>query len=142
MSLLTVGRVAEQTGLSAKAVRLYETAGLITPPERTSAGYRVYTEQVLPVLRFIRRAQRLGLRLKEIKHILDLRRGGHEPCSLVTELLDEHIQEVDQRIAELEATRRSLQAARRRANERKEWDGAATICSIIEHGCPPPGEES
>ena len=64
--MLTVGRVAEQAGLSAKAIRLYEANGLIDPPERTAAGYRTYTEQVLPVLRFIRQAQSLGLSLAQI----------------------------------------------------------------------------
>lgn len=130
--MLTVGRVAQRAGLSAKAVRFYEEAGLIDPPERTGAGYRVYTEQTLPVLHFIRRAQALGLRLKEIKRILDLRRTGEAPCSFVTGLLDERIEEVDQRIAELQSVRAALQAARRHEDGTGPNGDPGAICPIIE----------
>ncbi|MBT2395990.1 heavy metal-responsive transcriptional regulator [Streptomyces sp. ISL-100] len=130
--MLTVGRVAEQTGLSAKAIRLYEAGGLIDPPERTPSGYRTYNDESLPVLRFIRQAQTLGLSLKEIKRILDLQREGQQPCGLVTGLLDEHLAEIDQRIADLEALRETLQAARDRADQAADRGETAVICHIIE----------
>jgi DNA-binding transcriptional MerR regulator len=130
--MLTIGRVAEQTGLSPKAIRLYETGGLIDPPERTPAGYRIYTEQALQTLHFIRQAQTLGLSLKEIKSILDLRRDGHRPCALVTDLLDQHLAETDRRIADLKALRATLRAARERANAAASPGEPAAICHIIE----------
>ncbi|MET8681951.1 heavy metal-responsive transcriptional regulator [Streptomyces sp. NPDC004647] len=130
--MLTVGRVAEQTGLSPKAVRLYETTGLIDPPERTPAGYRTYTNDALPVLRFIRQAQALGLSLKEIKRILDLQRQGQQPCELVTGLLDEHLAEIDQRIADLTALRATLHSARDRADQAAGRGEPGVICHIIE----------
>jgi MerR family copper efflux transcriptional regulator len=132
MTMLTVGRVADQTGLSAKAIRLYEADGLIDPPERTPAGYRTYTDQTLPVLRFIRQAQALGLSLKEIKRILDLQRQGQQPCELVTDLLDEHLAQVDQRIPDLQALRATLQAARDRADRAAVRGETAVVCRIIE----------
>ncbi|MDJ0464586.1 heavy metal-responsive transcriptional regulator [Streptomyces sp. 21So2-11] len=130
--MLTVGRVAKQTGLSPKAVRLYEANGLIAEAERTSAGYRTYTEQALPELHFIRQAQALGLSLKEIKRILDLQRQGEQPCALVTGLLDEHLTEIDQRIADLTALRATLQDARDRAGQAAGRGEPGVICHIIE----------
>jgi MerR family copper efflux transcriptional regulator len=110
--MLTIGRVAQQTGLTPKAVRLYETHGLIAPPARTASGYRTYQPKDLPVLRFIRQAQALGLTLKEIKTILDVRRGGRAPCALVAHLLDEHLAETERRIAELQELRAALRTTR------------------------------
>ncbi len=130
--MVTVSQVARRTGLSAKAVRLYEANGLIDPPARTSAGYRTYTDQVLPVLRFIRRAQALGLSLKEIKRILDLQRGGQQPCTLVIDLIDDHLAEIDRRIGDLDALRQSLQAARDRAHQAAGRGETGVICPIIE----------
>jgi MerR family copper efflux transcriptional regulator len=130
--MLTVGRIAAQTGLSPKAVRLYEANGLIDPPERTAAGYRTYTDEAVPVLGFIRQAQALGLSLKEIKRILDLQRQGQQPCELVTSLLDEHVAEIDRRIADLRTLRDTLQAARDRADRAAGRGEAGVICHIIE----------
>jgi MerR family copper efflux transcriptional regulator len=130
--MLTVGRVAKQAGLSPKAVRLYEANGLIGQAERTPAGYRTYSEQTLPELHFIRQAQALGLSLKEIKRILDLQRQGEQPCALVTDLLDEHLTEIDQRIADLAALRSTLQNARDRAGQAAGRGEPGVICHIIE----------
>ncbi|WP_329107169.1 heavy metal-responsive transcriptional regulator [Streptomyces sp. NBC_01439] len=130
--MLTVGRIAAQTGLSPKAVRLYEANGLIDPPERTAAGYRTYTEDAVPVLGFIRQAQALGLSLKEIKDILDLQRRGEQPCGLVTSLLDQHLADIDRRIADLQALRTTLRTARATAGQAAERGENAVVCQIIE----------
>ncbi|MBT2490714.1 heavy metal-responsive transcriptional regulator [Streptomyces sp. ISL-96] len=130
--MLTVGRIAAQTGLSPKAVRLYEANGLIDPPERTAAGYRTYTDKAVPVLGFIRQAQALGLSLKEIKDILDLQRRGEQPCALVTDLLDQHLADIDRRIADLEALRTTLRHARAQADRATERGESAIVCHIIE----------
>lgn len=132
--MLTVGRIAAQTGLSPKAVRLYEANGLIDPPERTAAGYRTYTDEAVPVLGFIRQAQSLGLSLKEIKDILDLQRRGEQPCGLVTDLLDKHLADIDRRIADLQALRTTLQQARAQADQAADRGEGALVCHIIENG--------
>jgi hypothetical protein len=59
-TILTVGQAARRAGLTAKAVRLYEARGLLPPAERTSSGYRCYTEHDIRLLRFIRQARDLG----------------------------------------------------------------------------------
>lgn len=69
---MTVGQAATASGLSPKAVRLYEKRGLIGPVERTDSGYRTYSADDVALLTFIRRAKSLGLRLDEIRQIIDL----------------------------------------------------------------------
>ncbi|NHD15720.1 MerR family transcriptional regulator [Allosaccharopolyspora coralli] len=130
---MTVGAAAAAAGVSAKAIRLWESKGLLPPSERTESGYRVFTEDDLDVLRFIRQAKTLGLTLPEIKDIIDLQRDGATPCGRVTELLDTHITEIDRTLADLRALRRSLASARRAAREGQRRGQDAVVCRIIEN---------
>jgi len=133
--VLTIGDLAARTGLTAKAIRLYETQGLIEPPQRTHAGYRLYPEDEIPLLTFIRQAQALDLSLKEIKDILDLHRSGEQPCTLVVGLLDQHLEQIDRRITELQSLRTTLQRARKRADQAQASPNPA-VCRIIEGVTP------
>lgn len=129
----TVGKAAQAAGLSAKAVRLYESKGLLPAAERTGAGYRTYTDDDIAVLRFIRQAKTLGLSLAEIRDILDLRRGGTVPCRHVVALLDQRIREVDRTITELRQLRQALAGTRSHARQHQAEHGDR-VCGIIEHG--------
>ncbi|RBM17395.1 heavy metal-responsive transcriptional regulator [Prauserella sp. PE36] len=129
---MTVGAAAEAAGVSAKAVRLWESKGLLPPAERTEAGYRTFTQDDVDVLRFIRQAKALDLTLGEIKDILDLQRCGATPCGRVTTLLDAHIAEIDRKLSDLRAMRRTLVEARRTAREGQRRGEDAVVCRIIE----------
>lgn len=131
--MLTVGEAAKASGLSAKAVRLYETKGLLPPAQRTTAGYRLYTDDDVAVLRFIRRAKTLGLTLAEIGDILAIRRGGTLPCHHVLTVLDQRIADIDRTITELHQLRRTLTRTRDTAAQ----DGHGDFCAIIEHAPRP-----
>jgi MerR family copper efflux transcriptional regulator len=139
MSGITVGKAAELAGVSRKAVRLWEARGLLPPAERTEAGYRVFDEADVEVLRFIRRAKALGLSLDEINDILDLQRDGAHPCGRVTQLLDAHIDQIDRTLAELRDLRQALVSARRTADQARRAGGDAVVCRIIETS-PGPGQ--
>jgi MerR family transcriptional regulator, copper efflux regulator len=128
----TVGVAAQAVGVSAKAVRIWEAKGLLPPAERTRAGYRLFTDDDIEILRFISRAKALGLTLPEIKDILDLHRQGTAPCDKVTALLDQHIAEIDRAIENLQALRNSLAAARQTARNDRRQGQDVTVCSIIE----------
>lgn len=133
MELVTVGRAATLTGLSPKAVRLYERKGLLPEAERTEAGYRLFSADDLAVLHFIRQAKTLDLTLDEIKDILDLQRGGEQPCESVTGMLDAHLAEIDRKLVDLRRLRRSLLGARRAANTARRTGHEAVVCQIIEN---------
>jgi len=130
--LRTVSQAAAQAGVTRKAIRVYEERGLLPPAERTEAGYRLFTDDDVAVLRFIRQAKTLGLTLAEINDILGLQRGGAQPCGRVTQLLDTHIDQIDRTLAELRQLRRTLLGARHIADQTRRAGGDAVVCRIIE----------
>jgi DNA-binding transcriptional MerR regulator len=68
--MLTVSLLAEQVGLRPHTLRYYERLGLLPKPARTAAGYRLYDQAAAEWLRFIKGAQRFGLRLADIRELL------------------------------------------------------------------------
>ena len=129
---LTIGGAARATGLSPKAIRLYEAHGLLGTLKRTQGGYRTYGDHDIAVLRFIGQARALGLELGEVRRILELQRGGGQPCATVLELLDRRIGEVDDTIAQLQELRRSLLGARNSTRNRRKHGEQVVVCQIIE----------
>ncbi|MEU9426250.1 heavy metal-responsive transcriptional regulator [Streptomyces sp. NPDC048342] len=132
---LTIGQAAQAAGLTRKAVRVYEANGLLPTAERTTAGYRLYTEHDIELLTFIRRARTLGLHLDDIRDVLAIRDGGTPPCATVRDLLDARIAETDTTIAELRALRTTLTDTRQRADGYTDEE-PVTVCAIIEDTSP------
>jgi DNA-binding transcriptional MerR regulator len=91
---LTVSALADRAGLSADTVRYYERVGLLPPPARSAAGYRLYEQDAVARLRLIRGAQRAGLRLREIGELLQVADQGLCPCGHTETLLRERLAEV------------------------------------------------
>ena len=118
---LTVSKLANQVGLSPDAIRYYERIGMLPHPERTPAGYRLYGEDAVERVRFVKGVQRLGLRLSEIRELLDIRDRGLCPCGHTEELLRRRIDELDEEIERLGTLRTELV----RMVEDRSNDGAA-----------------
>ena len=111
---MRIGELAERAGVSPKALRYYESVGLLDEPARTPTGYRDYSERVLERLRFIRAAQAVGLTLGEIKGVIAFREHGSPPCGHVLELIESRAADLDRRIAELAGLRDDLRRLARR----------------------------
>jgi DNA-binding transcriptional MerR regulator len=105
---LTVGQLAARAEVRADTIRYYERAGLLPEPSRTDGDHRRYGAADVDRLLFIRGAQRLGLRLSEIRELLLVRETGDCPCGPAELLLREHIGEIDREIARLTALRAEL----------------------------------
>ncbi len=129
---MTVSRAARRAGLTPKAVRLYESKGLLDPAPRTDAGYRLYQDEDVEVLRFVRQARALGLNLAEIGEIIDLQRRGAQPCGRVLGLVETRLKEVDRALRDLRALRRTLHRARDAATDSQARGDDAVVCRIIE----------
>lgn len=127
---LYIGDLAHLTGLNTNTIRYYESQGLVFPAERSSSGYRLYSDSDADRLRFIQKAKALGLSLTEIKDILDHQADGASPCSRVAAFLDQKIVEVDRRLRELSAFKDELVTLRRRMNPGEEPPGK--FCGFIE----------
>lgn len=128
---MRIGELAAQLGLNTKTIRYYEDIGLLPAPERTAAGYRVYGDDDVERLTFIKSAQRLGIALDEVREILALRDGGEPPCAYVRNVLRCQVADIDKRMAELRALREELVALDRIADELP--DTGAGRCRLIDH---------
>jgi DNA-binding transcriptional MerR regulator len=132
MHRVTVKEAAGMIGISAKAIRLWEEKGLIPTVERTTAGYRVFTDADLSRLRFIRQAKSLGLTLSEIRELIDLQQAGTTICGRVSHLIDSHIAHLDHAMDDLLQLRQALTAARNAAGIVPPTNPDTTLCHIIE----------
>jgi Cu(I)-responsive transcriptional regulator len=105
---LNIGQAAEASGVSAKMIRHYEESGFIPKAKRTAAGYRVYRQDDVHVLRFIRRARDLGFSLQEIKALLGLWGNRRRASADVKKLALKHVADLDAKIREMQAMRKTL----------------------------------
>jgi DNA-binding transcriptional MerR regulator len=132
---MRIGQLARQSGVPATALRYYEQLGLLTEPGRTESGYRIYAEDAVDRLAFIRAAQAVGLTLAEVRQVLGVRDAGEAPCRVVTDLIEHRHAEVKAKIAELHRLERELAALRARAAKLHPRDCDPTgICHVIPAG--------
>jgi DNA-binding transcriptional MerR regulator len=120
---LRVAELAAAVGVGADTIRFYEKTGLLLAPARTAAGYRVYEASAVDRLQFIQGAQRLGLKLREIKDLLAIRDTGVCPCEPAEELLRRRLMDLDAEIARLSALREQM---------------VAMVEALPSQHCPPP----
>ncbi len=129
---LKIGELAKRSGATTKTIRYYELLGLLHEPERTESGYRLYDEQDVERLTFIRKAKGLGFSLTEIGETLTLFDSQQAPCVHVLALLDRKILKIDRLVSELKELQQEL--ARLRAESAARAEQSGHICGIVERG--------
>lgn len=107
--LHNIGEAAALTSVSAKMIRHYESIRLLPEPGRTFAGYRIYTDNDLHRIRFIKRARSLGFSMREIAELLGLWDDRSRASADVKRLARRHADELSERIAEMQAMQRTLE---------------------------------
>lgn len=108
MRKLRIGQLAKAAQVHVQTVRYYERRGLLPDPVRQASGYRLYSQEDVKQLRFIKRAQELGFSLREIKDLLTLRVDSSAVCSDVQRRATVKVQDIEQRIAALQQIKRAL----------------------------------
>jgi DNA-binding transcriptional MerR regulator len=104
----SIGDLARATGTKVPTIRYYENAGLLRKPPRTSGNHRLYTDDDLRRLEFIRHCRDLGLALGDIAALIDLRARPEQPCAGADAMVKKHLADVESRIARLEVLRMEL----------------------------------
>lgn len=126
----TISVLADSQGLRSDTLRYYERLGLLVPAERSAAGYRLYDDAGAERLRFIRGLQQMGLRLAEIKELLEVRDRGSCPCGHTEVLVDRRLAELDVEIQRLKSVRHQLADLKRRNAECMDGGGVEWSCAI------------
>lgn len=125
---LTIGRVARRSGAAVETIRYYERRGLLLPRSRTASGYRLYAEDAVRRLRFIRHAQSLGFSLDEIQDLLSLRMRPETTCADIRKRARQKIAAVDRKIGDL----RRMKNALTRLASACSGTGPTSECPILE----------
>jgi DNA-binding transcriptional MerR regulator len=105
---MLIGELAAQAEVNIQTVRLYERLGLLPKPGRRASGYRDYGSDALHLLRFIKRTQKLGFTLSEIKTLVALRDLGDDSASGTRDLASAKLEEIDRKILHLQAMRKAI----------------------------------
>lgn len=128
-TMLKIGELATIAKVSRDTLRFYEKHGLITPSERNSAGYRLYSESDAHRISFILSAKEVGFTLNEIHQLLKLEVSkDQQSCQDVKEFVDNKINIVNQRLKEMRRIKQSLQTL---SDACCGGDEPATQCTIL-----------
>ena len=107
--MLSIGTLAKRTGTKVQTIRYYEQIGLMPEPGRSEGGQRRYGAAELDRLAFVRHSRQLGFSLEAIRELLELSDSPERSCAQVDAVAHKQLNEVEARIARLEALRAELQ---------------------------------
>jgi MerR family transcriptional regulator, copper efflux regulator len=125
---LTIGELARQVGVNVETLRYYERRGLLPTPRRSASGYRLYPEDAVRRVRFIKRAQELGFSLNDIKELLSLRAAPEAGCHEVRAHAEAKIKDIDDKIGALTAMKHALSTLVTECS----GEGPLSDCPILE----------
>ncbi|MDH3250998.1 MAG: MerR family transcriptional regulator [Acidimicrobiia bacterium] len=129
---MRIGEAADEALLEASAIRFYESTGVLPEPSRSDAGYRVYDESDIELMRFVRRLRALELPLDDVREVVRLRVSGEAPCQPVRDAIAREAAAVDGRIAELTRLRSELRSLQERMKSIVDEWPQSCVCHIIE----------
>lgn len=128
----TVGKLALNAAVNVETVRFYEKKGLMPKPVRKDSGYRVYSEQDVARLLFIRRAKELGFSLREIRELLLFRVDSKPACRSVQNLAGTKIRDIEKRIVDLQRIKKRLEQLKKMCESGSRSKSSCPILDALE----------
>jgi MerR family transcriptional regulator, copper efflux regulator len=128
MNGLTIGELAERAKVYVETLRYYERRGLLERPPRSASNYRLYPEDAVRRVRFIKQVQALGFSLKGIKELLSLRAAPEAECGAIRRHVEAKIKDIDEKIHSLMAMKSALSILVAECS----GEGLLTECPILE----------
>lgn len=102
------GEIAKMANINVETLRYYENNKLIPIPKRTSNGYRIYSEDILIILSFIKNAKSAGFTLEQIRKLFSAVDGKNIDLGFVEKFIDEKLAEISDKIMELQSVSENL----------------------------------
>lgn len=130
MKPITIGKLAELTGVSPDTLRYYEKMQLLSAESRSTAGYRFYHPDAVRIVRFIRGAKELSFTLDEIRQLLMLKISDKSTCAHILKHTEAKLQEAENRILELKEIKEVLKEL---ASQCPADDTPTDCCPILDH---------
>lgn len=127
-----ISELAKQCGVNKETIRYYERRKLLSPPARTEAGYRLYSEKEVNRIQFIKRLQQLGFSLTEIHQLLGVVDQDKERCANMYEFVSKKRNQLQRQIKDLQRMERVLQDLQHRCPDEKALYECPIIESLIE----------
>lgn len=124
---LPIGALATATGCEVQTIRYYEQIGILPKPVRSAGGHRLYTQEQMQRLRFVRRSRDLGFSLDDVKELLRLADNREANCGAVDQIANRHLREVREKILQLNALETELKRIARGCRQ-----GKVATCRIIQ----------
>lgn len=125
---MTIGSLSKQSGIGIEAIRYYERIGLLSPLARKESGYRIFNNDGLKTLGFIKQAQELGFSLSEIRELLKLKNDEQSQCLNVQLKAQKHLQGVEEKMKQLLKIKSALNELIKKCQKRK----TDNSCPILE----------
>ncbi|MCC2596840.1 Cd(II)/Pb(II)-responsive transcriptional regulator [Pusillimonas sp. MFBS29] len=132
---MKIGELAKRTETTVETIRFYEKEGLLLEPSRSEGNYRLYGNDHIERLRFIRHCRTLDMALDEIRILLRYRDTPAEDCGDVNALLDEHIGAVETRINQLLHLKQHLVTLRRKCTSTASTESCGILGALADHSC-------
>ena len=124
----TISQLAKAAEVPTTTVRYYERIGLVEPEDRSQGNYRLYSDESLSKLKFIRAAQATGFTLHDVKALLLDDAGGTPTCGSVQGLIEDRLTNIEERLKDLRHVRRVLKSALEKCRKQKKTD----CCDVVE----------
>ena len=126
---LTIGQVAKRASVNTQTLRYYERRKILRPKTRRDSGYRIYDEEAVRTVQFIKRAQKLGFSLEDIQELLSLKIERKGKCGEIKKRAEITLKDVEEKIFKLDRMKRVLKKLIRDCDNR---DTSSEECPILE----------